>query len=149
MTLTLTFQSCLALRVTWSTGKPLWISYEATTTCICCWVETVYELQLMSLWMWCLQLLTNGTTGTCTSSSFAAYENQLLLDGIEDDDFDWDKLLWRQHVTWSADFSCLNPPVIAFITDNRQFTVFIVSYSYLYAILRHLWVTERNCAGSI
>jgi len=28
-----------------------------------------------------------------TSSSLSAYENQLLLDSI-DDDFDWDKLLW-------------------------------------------------------
>ena len=28
----------------------------------------------------------------CASSSFAAYENQLLLDNI-DDEFDWDKLL--------------------------------------------------------
>jgi len=32
------------------------------------------------------------TNGLVPCSSFAAYENQLLLDSIEDD-FDWDKLL--------------------------------------------------------
>jgi len=38
-----------------------------------------------------LQLLANGSTGSMISS-FTAYENQLLLDSI-DDDFDWDNLL--------------------------------------------------------
>ena len=69
--------------------------------------------------------MTNGSA----NSSFAAYENQLLLDSI-DDDFDWDKLLWRQRITWPH-FSV--PAVSAFMT---MLVDIVYAVAYHVAIVR-------------
>jgi len=77
-------------------------------------MEDVYEFQLAIIpekaktrrmgWCWhfaqkmalcllqCLQV--HAMHGASAVSSFATYENQLLLDSMDDDDFDWDELLW-------------------------------------------------------